>query len=298
MEMFGCLHDAGFPPGVVNHVLGPAKECADEFMTNPICKKISFTGSTEVGKELIRRSADHMKKLSLELGGSAPVLIFPDADIKDVAQKTVIGKFRNMGQVCIAATRFYVHEDVYDEYVEEVVRLTGELTLGNGLEEGVDCGPLFEQRNVDTTVQFIDDAVAKGAEVLIGGKRPEGFDRGYYLEPTVLTKIDGTMRLTCEEIFGPILPIMKFSTLEEAIRLGNDTPYGLAAYIFTNDMTTIIRTTEGIEAGVIGVGEMVPAAAEAPFGGLKESGIGRECATEGLLPYLETKYVALALRDG
>lgn len=295
MEMFGCFHDAGFPPGVVNHVLGTAEECAEVFLTSPLCQKISFTGSTEVGKELLRRSADSLKKMSLELGGSAPVLIFPDVDVNQVAEQTVIGKFRNMGQSCIGATRFYVHEDIFDEYVEEAVSYTKALRLGNGLDPEVDCGPLFERRNLEKTESFVEDAVRKGAHVLTGGKRPPAFERGYYYEPTVLTNIAATMRLTCEEVFGPLMPLMKFSTVDEGIRLANDSPYGLAAYVFTHDLSTVIRTIEGIDAGVIGIGEMVPNSAEAPFGGLKQSGLGRECGSEGLEAYLESKTAVLAV---
>ena len=297
MEMIGCLHDAGCPPGVVNHVMGPAVECAQEFMTNPICRKVSFTGSTEVGRQLLEQSGQQIKKLSLELGGSAPVLVFPDVDVDQVAQQTVTGKFRNMGQVCIAATRFYVHESIFDEYVAAAARYAGALKLGNGLDEGTDCGPLYDRAAVEKTEQFIQDAVSKGAEVVVGGKQPDGFEHGFFFEPTVLTNISPLMRLTCEEVFGPIMPIMSFSSPEEAIELANNTSYGLASYIFTRDLSTAVQVAEALEFGIVGVNDMVPATAEAPFGGMKESGLGREGGTEGLASYLETKYVSVALNS-
>ena len=297
MEMIGCLHDAGCPPGVVNQILGPAAECADEFMNNPICRKVSFTGSTAVGRQLIAQSAEHIKKLSLELGGSAPVLIFPDVDVERVAAATVRGKFRNMGQVCIAATRFYVHESIFDEYVDAAARYTSSLKLGNGLDDGVDCGPLADQQSLEKVEQFVADAVAKGAEIVVGGKRAPGFQRGFFFEPTVLTNVTGAMRLTCEEVFGPIMPIMSFGTTAEAIGLANDTEYGLASYVFTEDLSTALQVVEQLEFGIVGLNDMVPATAEAPFGGIKESGYGREGGQEGLEPYLETKYISVGLNS-
>ncbi len=297
MEMIGCLHDAGCPSGVVNHVMGPAVQCAQEFMTNPICRKVSFTGSTEVGRQLLEQSGAQIKKLSLELGGSAPVLIFPDVDVDQVAQLTVTGKFRNMGQVCIAATRFYAHESIFEEYVAAAARYASTLKLGNGLDEGTDCGPLVDSKAVEKTEQFIEDAVSKGAEVITGGKRPAGCQRGFFFEPTVLTNISPLMRLTCEEVFGPIMPIISFSSTDEVIEQANDTSYGLASYIFTQDLTTAIQAAEALEFGIVGLNDMVPATAEAPFGGMKESGIGREGGTEGLEPYLQTKYISVGLSN-
>ena len=295
MEVIGCLHDAGCPPGVVNHVLGPAVECAQEFMTNPVCRKVSFTGSTEVGRQLLEQSGPQIKKLSLELGGSAPVLVFPDVDVDQVAQVSVAGKFRNMGQVCIAPTRFYVHESILEEYVAAAARYASALKLGNGLHDGIDCGPLCDGKAVQKTEEFVQDAVAKGAEVIVGGKRPDGFERGFFFEPTVLTNISPLMRLTCEEVFGPIMPIMSFSSTEEVVELANNTSYGLASYIFTQDLSTAVQVAEALEFGIVGVNDMVPATPEAPFGGMKESGIGREGGAEGLEPYLETKYISVAL---
>ncbi len=297
MEMFACLHDAGFPPGVVNHVLGPSGDLSRLFLEDPVCRKISFTGSTEVGRELMRAAADQIKRLSLELGGSAPVLIFPDCDIDDVAKRTVQGKFRNNGQVCIAATRFYAHELVYDEYVERVTAYAKALRIGNPLEDGVNCGPVCSADTVGRIESLVADAVAGGAKVVAGGKRPEGpqFERGHWFEPTVLVDLPRTSRLTCEEVFGPIMPIFRFSTTEEALALANATEYGLAGYVFTRDLNRAIQVAEGLECGIVGLNDMVPAAAECPFGGVKQSGLGREGGSEGIEDYLDVKYISVGL---
>lgn len=297
MEMFLCLHDAGFPPGVVNHVLGPGDELANEFLSNPACRKLSFTGSTEVGRGLMRGAADQVMRLSLELGGSAPVLVFPDVDLDEVAEQTVRAKFRNNGQVCIASTRFYVHEAIYEAYLERAVAVAKSLRQGNPLEEGVDVGPLCNAETVEKMERFVADAVDKGARILTGGKRPEGpqFKRGYWFEPTVLVDVPGGARLTCEEVFGPLMPIMPFSSTEEAIQLANNTVYGLAGYIFARDLSLAIEVAEALEFGIIGLNDMVPATAEAPFGGMKQSGFGREGGSMGIDDYLDVKYVSVGM---
>ncbi len=213
------------------------------------------------------------------------MLVFPDVDVSQVAQLTVAGKFLNMGQVCIAPTRFYVHKSIFEQYVAAAVRCAAKLTLGNGLDEDTDCGPLFDERSVEKAEQFIQDAIAKGAEVVFGGRRPDGLPRGFFFEPTLLTNVSSLMRLTCEEIFGPIMPIMSFDSTEEAIQLANNTDYGLASYVFTEDLSTAVHVAEALEFGIVSVNDMFPAAAEAPFGGMKESGIGREGGTEGIESY-------------
>jgi succinate-semialdehyde dehydrogenase / glutarate-semialdehyde dehydrogenase len=297
MELFQCLQDAGCPPGVVNLVTGAPQELTDEFMENRAVRKISFTGSTEVGKELMRRAADQVKRISLELGGHAPVIVFPDVDVEAAAKVTTIGKFRNMGQVCISPTRIYVHDDIRKQFTEAAVEISRSLRVGDGLDPNVDVGPLFEERNVKQTMAFVQDAVGHGARVLTGGRKPEGdaYRRGFYFEPTVLTDISRDMRLTCEETFGPIMPLMRFDNVEEALRAANDTNYGLAAYVMTNDLKTAIRMAEGLEYGIIGINDTVPATHQAPFGGMKESGIGRESGHEGMEAYLETKYISIGL---
>ena len=294
--LFECLAEAGLPPGVANLVIGDARAVADAYFANPAVRKISFTGSTAVGKELIRRSADGVKRLSLELGGHAPLIVFPDADIQQVAQAAVIGKFRNNGQVCIAPSRFYVHQDVSKDFTEAAVELAKKLKLGNGLEEGVQVGPMVESRALDKTAALIADARSHGARVLAGGARSTRFDRGYFFEPTILREVDGSMKLMTEEPFAPVMPILDFSKLDDVIAAANATPYGLAAYVFTNDLTVATRMAEGLEAGIIGINDPVPATPQCPFGGMKESGLGRELGMEGLEAYLETKYVSIGLR--
>lgn len=295
MILFQCLQDAGLPAGAANLVTGPPNEITDEFMENPAVRKISFTGSTEVGKELMRRAADQMKRVSLELGGHAPLIVFPDVDPEKAAKVATIGKFRNNGQVCISPNRIYVHDEVSRDFTEAAVEFSRGLKLGNGLEAGTDVGPMFERRALENAVSFLEDATSKGARVLAGGRRPPQFERGYWFEPTVITDIRPEMRITCEETFGPIMPLMRFDSVEEALKVANDTTYGLAAYVLTNDLRTAIRMAEGLEYGIIGINDTVPATAQCPFGGMKESGVGREGSHEGLEAYLETKYIALAL---
>ena len=294
--IFECLADAGVPAGVANLVMGSARPIADAFFAHSAVRKISFTGSTEVGKELIKRSADGVKRLSLELGGHAPLIVFPDADVAQVAQAAVIGKFRNNGQVCIAPSRFYVHEKICKEFTEAAVEITRKLKIGNGLEEGTQVGPMFEARAVEKTAGLVEDARSKGAKVLTGGSKSSRFDKGYWFEPTILREVDGAMRIMTEEPFAPVMPILDFSKLEDVIAAANNTPYGLAAYVFTNDLTVATRMAEGLEAGIIGINDPVPATPQCPFGGMKESGIGRELGIEGLDAYLETKYVSVGLR--
>jgi succinate-semialdehyde dehydrogenase/glutarate-semialdehyde dehydrogenase len=294
--MFECLADAGVPPGVANLVIGKSREVADAFFERPEVRKVSFTGSTEVGKELIHRSAQQVKRVSLELGGHAPLIVFPDADVQQVAQAAVIGKFRNNGQVCIAPSRFYIHEKISKDFTEVAVELTKRLKLGNGLEEGVQVGPMFERKALDKTLSLIEDAKFKGAAILTGGGKSSRFDKGYFFEPTVIREVNGQMRIMTEEPFAPVMPLLDFSKLDEVIAAANNTPYGLAAYVFTNDLTIATRMAEGLEAGIIGINDPVPATPQCPFGGMKESGMGRELGIEGLDAYLETKYVSVGLR--
>ncbi len=278
-------------------MLGPAQEIADEFLENPVVRKISFTGSTEVGKQLMKGAADHLKRLSLELGGHAPFIVFPDADPEAGAKIAVTGKFRNNGQVCIAPSRFYVHKDVEKKFTEAAVEFAKGLKLGNGLEPGVEVGPMFEKRAMDNTVALVEDAKKTGAKILTGGRRSDRFERGYFFEPTVLTNLSDRAKMMTEEPFAPVMPLLDFSKLDDVIRAANNTRYGLAAYVFTNDLTVAWKMAEGLEAGIIGINDPVPATPQCPFGGMKESGLGRELGHEGLEAYLETKYVSFRLRD-
>ncbi len=296
LRLFELMEQADLPPGVVNLVMGPPREIMQEFMTNSICRKISFTGSTEVGKQLMRQASDQVKLLSLELGGHAPVIIFPDVDVEAAAKASVIGKFRNNGQVCISPTRFYAQKSIRKDYLEACVEATKRLKLGNGLDEGVDIGPMFESRALDKTEGLVRDATQKGARCLLGGERSRRFESGYFFEPTVLTDVQSDMALMSDEPFAPVMPILDFDSVDEAIARANDTNYGLAAYVLTNDLSDAFRMAEGLEFGIIGINDPVPAVPQAPFGGLKESGLGRENAIEGLDAYLETKSVSIALR--
>jgi succinate-semialdehyde dehydrogenase / glutarate-semialdehyde dehydrogenase len=295
--MFECMADAGLPAGVANLVIGEPLAVADAFFEQPAVRKISFTGSTAVGKALIRRSADQVKRLSLELGGHAPLIVFPDADVQQVAQAAVIGKFRNNGQVCIAPSRFYVHEKIAGDFTDAAVELTRNLKIGNGMEPGVQVGPMFEARALDKTGALVADARSKGAKILTGGGKSSAFDKGYWFEPTILRNVNGTMKLMTDEPFAPLMPLLDFSKLEDVIAAANATPYGLAAYVFTNDLTIATRMAEGLEAGIIGINDPVPATPQCPFGGMKESGMGRELGIEGLDAYFETKYVSVGLRQ-
>jgi succinate-semialdehyde dehydrogenase/glutarate-semialdehyde dehydrogenase len=297
VQVFECMVEAGLPAGAANLVLGPAQDVADEFLENPLVRKISFTGSTEVGKQLMRGAANHVKRLSLELGGHAPLIVFPDADPEVVAKAAVIGKFRNNGQVCIAPSRFYIHKDVHKKFTEVAVETAKALKLGNGLDAGIEVGPMFEKKAMDQTQQLVDDAKQKGAKLLTGGSKSSRFEKGYFYEPTVLSGLAADSRMLVEEPFAPVMPLLDFSKLDEVIAAANNTRYGLAAYVFTNDLTVAWKMAEGLEAGIIGMNDPVPATPQCPFGGMKESGLGRELAHEGLDAYLETKYVSIKLRD-
>ncbi len=297
LNVIQCLHDAGLPAGCASAVIGPASEIGDEFMRNGHIKKVSFTGSTPVGKHLMRQAADSVKRLSLELGGHAPFIVFPDADPEVVAKVAVGGKFRNNGQVCISPSRFFVHKDIEKKFTEVAVEEAKQLKLGNGLDRGTQVGPMFEKKAMDNTVGLIADATGKGAAVLTGGKRSTKFDKGYFFEPTILKGLSADARVMTEEPFAPVMPILDFSKIDDVIAAANNTPYGLAAYVFTNDITVAFRMAEGLEAGIIGINDPVPVGVQCPFGGMKESGLGRELGREGLEAYLETKHVSFKLRD-
>src|SRR5439155_10656293 len=215
--------EAGLPPGVANLVVGPAQELGDEFLENPLCRKLSFTGSTEVGKQLMRGCADHLKRVSLELGGHAPFIVFPDADPEAGAQVAVTGKFRNNGQVCIAPSRFYVHKDVEKKFTEAAVEFTKKIKMGNGLDPGVEVGPMFEKKAMQNTVALVEDAKKCGAKILTGGERSKRFDKGYFFEPTVLTNVPGQAKIMVEEPFAPIMPVLDFSKLDDVIKAANNT---------------------------------------------------------------------------
>ena len=285
-------HRAGVPAGVFNVVAGESRSVGDELVTNPSVRKVTFTGSTEVGRELMAKAAGTIKKVSLELGGNAPVLVFDDADIPTAVAGAMATKFRNMGQTCVCANRIYVQEGIYDAFVEAFCAAVRRLRVGDGSETGVEQGPLIDEAAVQKTMEHIADAVQLGGTVLVGGERhPLGRT---FFHPTVIGNATSTMRVAHEETFGPLAPIFRFATEQEAIAHANRTEYGLAAYFFTRDHGRIWRVSEALEFGVIGVNTGNTSYEGAPFGGLKASGIGREGSRHGIDEFLETKYVCVA----
>jgi len=291
-----CMQAAGVPAGVFQLVIGNAAMISEEFLTNDICRKISFTGSTRVGQELIRGAAATIKPLCLELGGLASVLVFDDCDLDKAVQETIIAKFRNTGQSCIAANRIYVQKGIYEEFVKRFVAAVGKLSMGPGWDEsmevGVDVGPVINQAGLDSALAQIADAVKKGARVVAGGERWKD-SPGFFLRPTVLENVCDDAVCMSEETFAPIAPICSFDTEEEAIRRANKTPYGLSAYAMTRDVGRIFRLSEQIEAGTIGINDGAPTVSSSPFGGVKQSGWGRELGAEGLEAFLETKHISI-----
>lgn len=288
-----ALVDAGIPPGVFNLVNGDPESMGQEMLDHPACRKISFTGSVRVGKLLMDGASRTVTRLSLELGGNAPVLVLPDVDIETVAKGSVASKFRNNGQVCVSPQRFIVHRRVAEEFAERVTERARTLRVGNGLAKDSQVGPLINARQRDRVEALVAGASAAGVEVRTGGRRPASQPKGFFYEPTVLANVRPEMPVYHEEIFGPVLPLTTFDELDEAIHLANSTPYGLAAYVWTNDLRAAIRASEGLEFGMIGVNEWTPQATEAPFGGWKQSGLGHESGAEGLEEYLETKLVSM-----
>lgn len=288
-----CVDAAKVPAGVFQVVVGSAKEIAEEFLTNPICRKITFTGSTEVGQTLIQGAARQVKMLSLELGGHAPALVFDDADLKKAVEQVAVAKFRNTGQSCIAANRIYVQAGIYDRFVEAFVAKVKSLKVGNGLEEGVEIGALVNQKGLGFAQAQIEDAVKKGAKVLCGGKRHG--TKGFFLEPTVLGDVPDDAGCMHEETFAPVAPVVKFTTEAEGIEKANASSFGLSAYAFTQSLDRAFRVMEKLEAGTIGINDGAPTTSNAPFGGMKMSGWGRELGAEGLDAFLETKHVSLGV---
>jgi len=289
-----CVHAAGLPKGVFQLVVGKASEIAQEFLDNPFCRKITFTGSTEVGRKLIAGASGGIKPLSLELGGHSPLLVFDDADLDKAVEGTMIAKFRNTGQSCIAANRIYVQRGIGPRFLSAFLERVKAMKVGNGLDEGVEVGPLINKDALDKALQHIQDAQAKGAKLLCGGRR-WGVGPGFFLEPTVLTDVPDAAMGMCDETFGPVAYVNVFETEQEAVRHANDSLYGLAAYLFTRDLSRTFRLMESLEAGMIAVNDGVPTTSQCPFGGVKQSGWGRELGIEGMDAFLETKHVSLGI---
>ena len=287
-----CVEAAGVPGGVFQLVVGNARMISEEFLANPICRKVTFTGSTEVGRELIRAAAPSIKPLSLELGGLAPLLIFADCDLEQAVKETLVAKFRNTGQSCIAANRIYVQRSIHDAFLDRFVAGVEKLKTADGLEPGVDVGPLINQQALDSALGQIEDAVRHGGKLICGGKRLAGTS-GYFLEPTVIDGAGNAALCMREETFAPVAPISTFETEEEAIELANGSDYGLSAYAMTRDVARVFRLAERIEAGTLGINDGAPTTSQSPFGGVKQSGWGRELGNEGLEAFLETKHVSI-----
>lgn len=283
---------AGMPPGVLNVLCGPAAEIGAELTENPLVRKLSFTGSTQVGKTLMRACAGTMKRLSLELGGHAPFIVFDDADLDEAVEGAIASKYRNSGQTCVCANRLLVQRGVYEEFAGKLVEaVTSQLKVGNGFDDGVNQGPLIDLNAVVKVEEQISDAVGKGARIACGGKRSSL--KGYFFEPTILLDVTSDMIITREETFGPVAPLYVFDTEEEAVAMANDTPYGLASYFFSNSVSRVWRVAEALEYGMVGINTGIMSAESAPFGGMKESGVGREGSKYGMDEYLEIKYLCL-----
>jgi succinate-semialdehyde dehydrogenase/glutarate-semialdehyde dehydrogenase len=294
LALADLLQEVGLPDGVLNVVTTTTTgEVMEPLIRDPRLRKLTFTGSTPVGRKLIEQASEQILRVSMELGGNAPFLVFGDADVDKAVTGAMLAKMRNMGEACTAANRFYVHESLAEEFSAKLAERMGALTLGRGTEEGVDVGPLVDEKSRDKVSALVDDAVAKGARVVVGGSAREG--AGWFYQPTVLTDVPETADLAREEIFGPVAPVSTFSTDEEAIRMANDTEYGLVAYLFTNDLSRAITVSEALEFGMVGVNQGIVSNPAAPFGGVKASGVGREGGFEGIEEYLETKYVGIAL---
>ncbi len=293
MEMVGVLTEAGLPPGVMNVVNGEPDAMGQAMLAHLACAKVHFTGSVRVGKHLMDGASKTVTRLSLELGGNAPVLVFPDVDLKQVAAGAVASKFRNGGQVCVAPQRFLVHRHVAHEFVEHVADRVASLRIGSGLDPETQVGPLINARQRDRVAALVESARSAGATVRVGGSRPPDRDKGFFYQPTLVADVKPSMPLYGGEIFGPVMPVASFGDLDEAVAVANSTRYGLAAYVWTNDLRTAIRAWEQLEFGMIGVNEWAPHSSEVPFSGWKESGLGRESGLEGLEEYLETKVVAI-----
>jgi succinate-semialdehyde dehydrogenase/glutarate-semialdehyde dehydrogenase len=289
---WGALAEmAGIPAGVVNVLTGAASEIGGELTSNPVVRKITFTGSTPIGKMLVEQSARTLKKVSMELGGNAPFIVFDDADVDRAIEGAMIAKYRNSGQTCVCTNRFLVQSGIHDTFVAKLAAASNALKVGNGLEPGIQQGPLIDMKAVAKVEEHIADATAKGAKIVAGGKRHAL--GGSFFEPTVLTGVTPSMMVARDETFGPLSPVFKFETEEEAVAMANDTEFGLASYFYTRDLGRAFRVAEALKYGMVGINEGLITTEVAPFGGVKESGMGKEGSKYGCDDYLDVKYVCV-----
>ena len=291
LAMAELAERAGVPPGVLSVVTGGSSDIGGELTSNPIVRKLTFTGSTEVGRKLIEQCAGTIKKVSMELGGNAPFLVFDDADLDEAVEGAMASKYRNTGQTCVCANRILAQDGIYDEFTEKLADAVKNLKVGNGLEDGVTQGPLIDMAAVEKVEQHITDAVSKGAKIVVGGDRHSM--GGTFFQPTLLVDVTPTMEVTREETFGPLAPIYRFNTDDEGIKLANDTEFGLAAYFYARDVNRIWKVAEELESGIVGINTGLISTEVAPFGGVKESGLGREGSHYGIEDFLELKYICM-----
>jgi succinate-semialdehyde dehydrogenase/glutarate-semialdehyde dehydrogenase len=296
LAMAELAHRAGIPKGVFNVITGSATAIGGEMTSNPIVRKVTFTGSTEIGKKLMQQCAGTLKKLSLELGGNAPFIVFDDADLDLAVQGAIASKYRNTGQTCVCANRLLVQEGVYDAFVAKLVEAVRKLRVGDGLQGATEQGPLIDDKAVAKVEEHITDALAKGGKIALGGKRHAL--GGTFFEPTIITGVKPTMMVAREETFGPVAPIFSFKDEKEAIRMANDTEFGLASYFYTRDLARSLRVAEALEYGIVGLNTGIISTEVAPFGGVKESGFGREGSKYGILDYTELKYLCIGGIEG
>ena len=297
MELVDICKEAGVPPGVVNLLSGDPPSISNELLESDIIKKVSITGSTRVGKLILKKAADKVQRVTMELSGHSPFIVFDDVDIQKVTDMAIAAKFRNNGQVCISPSRFYIHENKKDEFTKSFVEKTKKLKIGNGLNDDVQLGPMTTKKRLDELEELVEITKKEGAKVLCGGKRPSGFNKGYFYEPTVFDNVKDNFTIMKQEPFGPLVPITTFKSYEEVIERANKHELGLASYVFTNSMEKAHKTSELMETGVVAVNTPVVAVAEAPFGGIKQTGYGREGGSMGIKDYLNIKYTHLGLLD-
>ena len=297
MEMVDIIKEAGVPPGVVNLLSGDPASISSQLISSDTVKKISVTGSTRVGKLILKQASDKVQRVTMELSGHAPFIVFDDVDIKKVADMAIAAKFRNNGQVCVSPSRFYIHETKKDDFTKLFVEKTSKLKIGNGLDEGVQLGPMTTKKRLNEVEELVEKTKKEGAQILCGGKRPAGFNKGYFYEPTVFDNVKDSFTIMRQEPFGPLVPITTFKDYDEVIERANNHELGLASYIYTNSMEKAHKTSELMETGVVVVNTAMVTVAEAPFGGIKQTGYGREGGSMGIKDYLNIKYTHLGLSN-